>query len=349
MSDLAAQDLALERELSTRFQELQIRQDAQNSQNAEKARADSIVAAMDRVNAARSSAGDILSQLQRDEERINIARQSGSAGEIESLTRLGEVRKEAYSALLKQIELYERQSAIDPAGMTDKQREALEAMAPQIDSLRLQAEKLAAELDPLGDKIDQIFEDAFADAFTDFVTGTKTATEAFAAFGQSVIQQLAKIAAQQMAMQIFGMIGGKSSGGSWLGAALGLSFGTNPFSTQSMMLARQTFAEGGYTGSGGKYEPAGIVHAGEYVFTQDEVRAAGGPSVMDSLRKGLRGYANGGYVASPSAPVMSSSQQPINFTAINVLDPSLVGDYLSTDEGEKRLVNIMSKNKRAFA
>jgi hypothetical protein len=35
------------------------------------------------------------------------------------------------------------------------------------------------------------------------------------------------------------------------------------------------YAEGGYTGPGGKYQPAGIVHAGEFVFTQEQTRKAG--------------------------------------------------------------------------
>jgi hypothetical protein len=36
--------------------------------------------------------------------------------------------------------------------------------------------------------------------------------------------------------------------------------------------AAGAFAEGGYTGAGGKYEPAGTVHKGEFVFSQEAVR-----------------------------------------------------------------------------
>ena len=53
------------------------------------------------------------------------------------------------------------------------------------------------------------------------------------------------------------------------------------------------FAKGGYTGNGGKYEPAGIVHKGEYVMDADTVRKLG----VDRL-DALRGYANGGMVGS---------------------------------------------------
>lgn len=56
------------------------------------------------------------------------------------------------------------------------------------------------------------------------------------------------------------------------------------------------FASGGYTGAGGKYQPAGVVHKGEYVFDQDSVNKAGGPRALEAIRRGLRGYASGGFV-----------------------------------------------------
>ena len=67
------------------------------------------------------------------------------------------------------------------------------------------------------------------------------------------------------------------------------------------LIAAQTiagFANGGYTGHGGKYEPAGVVHKGEGVLTQEEVKALGGPQGFEDLRKSIRrGYATGGLVA----------------------------------------------------
>lgn len=61
------------------------------------------------------------------------------------------------------------------------------------------------------------------------------------------------------------------------------------------------FAEGGYTGSGGKYEPAGLVHKGEYVFPQHAVNRLGVPflhklSQSNSALSNVSGnYAYGGY------------------------------------------------------
>jgi hypothetical protein len=61
------------------------------------------------------------------------------------------------------------------------------------------------------------------------------------------------------------------------------------------------FADGGYTGPGGKYEPKGIVHGGEWVANQELVNdPKTGPIIkmLDSIRLDkLRGYADGGFVS----------------------------------------------------
>ncbi|MFA3138544.1 tape measure protein [Acinetobacter pittii] len=47
----------------------------------------------------------------------------------------------------------------------------------------------------------------------------------------------------------------------------------------------QGFADGGYTGSGGKYEAAGIVHKGEVVWSQEDIRRWGGVGLVENMRK----------------------------------------------------------------
>lgn len=60
------------------------------------------------------------------------------------------------------------------------------------------------------------------------------------------------------------------------------------------------FSSGGYTGDGGKYEPAGIVHRGEFVLNQTDVRNMGGVAGIERLRAlaggSGKGYADGGAV-----------------------------------------------------
>lgn len=55
------------------------------------------------------------------------------------------------------------------------------------------------------------------------------------------------------------------------------------------------FSNGGYTGSGGKYDPAGIVHKGEVVFSKEDIARWGGVGNVEKLRKN-GGYSDGGIV-----------------------------------------------------
>ncbi|TJV51160.1 MAG: hypothetical protein E5Y01_16365 [Mesorhizobium sp.] len=56
------------------------------------------------------------------------------------------------------------------------------------------------------------------------------------------------------------------------------------------------FDRGGWTGAGSRDEAAGIVHRGEIVWSQDDIRRAGGAGVVEGMRLGYRGYAMGGIV-----------------------------------------------------
>ncbi|MFW1989600.1 tape measure protein [Acinetobacter baumannii] len=47
----------------------------------------------------------------------------------------------------------------------------------------------------------------------------------------------------------------------------------------------QGFADGGYTGRGGKYQPAGIVHKGEVVWSQEDIKRWGGVGLVEKMRK----------------------------------------------------------------
>jgi hypothetical protein len=56
------------------------------------------------------------------------------------------------------------------------------------------------------------------------------------------------------------------------------------------------FADGGYTGDGGKYQPVGVVHGGEFVLTKEQTANAGVGNLY-ALAKYLDGYASGGLVS----------------------------------------------------
>lgn len=79
------------------------------------------------------------------------------------------------------------------------------------------------------------------------------------------------------------------------------------------------FADGGYTGGGGKYDPAGVVHKGEFVFTKEATQRLGVDNLYRLMDAGKRGYASGGHVGG-SAPM--SVTQPTAFIARN---PQIAG------------------------
>lgn len=103
------------------------------------------------------------------------------------------------------------------------------------------------------------------------------------------------------------------------------------------MIAAQTiagFANGGYTGHGGKYEPAGIVHKGEGVLTQEEIKAIGGPQGFEDLRKSIRrGYSAGGLVADTHRVGMGAVNA-INSGGATVVQPKVVINNYSSEKVE---------------
>ncbi|MCE1983132.1 phage tail tape measure protein [Enterobacter ludwigii] len=117
-----------------------------------------------------------------------------------------------------------------------------------------------------------------ASTLTDFFT---TGKSNFSDFLTTFLKGIA-----QMLTQLALVNGMKSSfGGTGIGAFIGFSGGG----------LVPGFDSGGYTGDGGKYQPKGVVHGGEFVFTKEATSALGVGNLY-ALMRGTQGYANGGYV-----------------------------------------------------
>ena len=118
------------------------------------------------------------------------------------------------------------------------------------------------------------------------------------------------------------------------------------------------FSDGGYTGPGGVYEPAGVVHKGEVVWSQRDVARAGGVGAVEAMRRGLRGYADGGAVGYqlPAAVSMDIGRdvQPAATTLHNqqvfnlVDDPNRILDVLGSKQGERVMTVLISRNPQKF-
>jgi lambda family phage tail tape measure protein len=124
------------------------------------------------------------------------------------------------------------------------------------------------------------------------ILGRETAAGKAAAIAQATIDTYAS------AVSSYNSLSGIPIVGPALGAvAAGLAVVAGLLNVKKIATTKtpntQGFASGGYTGTGGKYEPAGVVHRGEYVIESERVNRLGVP-FLESL--GRIGYANGGYV-----------------------------------------------------
>ena len=96
------------------------------------------------------------------------------------------------------------------------------------------------------------------------------------------------------------------------------------------------YATGGYTGNGSKYEPAGIVHKGEYVITK-EATARLGRGFLDQLNYGgSTGYATGGLVGdSSTVPTLPNNAQASQNNTITItVNVDQNGNTHSQTEGQ---------------
>ncbi|WP_119254383.1 phage tail tape measure protein [Shinella zoogloeoides] len=138
----------------------------------------------------------------------------------------------------------------------------------------------------------------FAESFTSSLSGLLTGTQDLNGAVRNLINSLID-AALQAALLGKGPLGGLGGVG---GGLFGLLFG---------------FSEGGYTGDGGKYQAAGVVHRGEYVLSKEATRRAGVAN-LDALHSSLKGYAAGGYVGGAPA-IRKPDLKAANSNATNVV------------------------------
>ncbi|RDF11281.1 phage tail tape measure protein [Haemophilus paraphrohaemolyticus] len=149
--------------------------------------------------------------------------------------------------------------------------------------------------------------DGMADQLTNFVM---TGKADFRSLTVSILSDISKMIIKMMILNAVKAAFGGFSGGGLVGGTE-----VNGNATYGM----GTWATGGYTGDGGKYTPAGIVHRGEYVITK-EATARLGKGYLDYLNYGTRGFASGGGVAVPNVPMpnVSSSGASSNQVSINI-------------------------------
>lgn len=280
------------------------------------------------------------------------------------------VRQQRLNALLDKSVKYQNQMAEktkalqDTAGMGSKQQERYRANAQmaadwknnggslddaQFKQMQAASEQFYAQQDAqmldwkagfthawadIGNEVNDVYsnigsitQNAFngmATVLTDFVM---TGKASFSDFARSVISD---ITSMLIKMALFNAMSAAFGGG-----------GT--FSFASMF--SKGFANGGYTGNGGKYEPKGVVHGGEFVFTKEATSRLG----PENLYRLMRGYASGGLVGSNGSSgsgvtnggnVAASAAMVFSMGDVNITMGS-GQDRKGLEQGVRQIVNDM--------
>ncbi|MBA1270907.1 MULTISPECIES: phage tail tape measure protein [Pseudomonas] len=163
-----------------------------------------------------------------------------------------------------------------------------------------------------------LFTNAFGNMEDAVVNFVKTGKLSFKDFADGVISDLIRIQIHQAAAGFLGMAFGAITGGG--GAALGPAVMTG----SSQTISRVDFSGGGYTGDGGKFEPKGVVHGGEFVVKKEVVSQPGAREFLERMNANSNGYADGGYVNPTAAAAASSTTQSV---AVNGGSPSITQQF----------------------
>lgn len=277
----------------------------------------------------------IFGSQSRQEHTLQLSVTAGLTSELDAKRQILEMNTRTADQIAALLPRMQELAAItgDPsmaAGLAD--------MELRVQGLRTQANQLKNTFsDALGN--------SFANALESLADGTATLGDAVRGFVADLAKAMAQWAAQQLAMRaassIMGMFGATAVG----------------------------FSSGGYTGHGGKYQPAGTVHKGEFVHRQEVVRQPGALAFLSEFNrvgmaalKSWQGYADGGLVVpgAHSGVPTSANFQPATVnvggsTVDNRLQLNLIDDpdriasmAFGSRQGQEAFTVMLSRNPAKF-
>lgn len=207
----------------------------------------------------------------------------------------------------------------------------------------------------------------FSEELSKVIQGSESLSDAFANVGQqildSVIPALIQMGIQWMANQVMAQTmsatstaqvvaqneaitasampaAAATSVASWGSAAV--VGGAVLMALLASMAMMKGFSSGGYVGNGGKYEPMGIVHGGEYVFDKESTRRLGVGN-LEALRSNAGTLTNNNITNNYNNQTYGTGGGA-NVNVVNVLDPQMVSRYMKSEEGSKSVLNVIKNN-----
>lgn len=265
---------------------------------------------------------DLAKQQTEARKRLNDAIQQGldRAQFEQTLTGMSADQRRV------ELELYDRIAEAKRNGVTLSDQEIADmrqklTLTDQLDQKNRQAAQSQNALQQAG----MFFGQQFTSSLSGLLTGTTTVTDAVRSLANALID--ASLQAMLLGQGPLAALFGTSGGGGLFGAIFG-------------------FADGGYTGQGGKYEPAGVVHKGEYVMSKRATDRIGVGNLEALHRGALAGFDRGGYVG--SAPAVRRAHMPANQNTpvaqpIQINAPITVNGSAGTPEQNADLAKQMQK------
>lgn len=232
--------------------------------------------------------------LEQDRQKAEVERQKALSESkanittfLNSLKTENELLKDTAKSLSVSVattdkELMSLFNTLKANNLNTTELQFLQANKTYIDSLKEQQNALVEQQKALEDS---------ADALEDYIARLKGLT------GDNAISQ--RLAQQRAIEGISSYRSGEITGSELVSILSSLESSLSRTALEALTTALSGFADGGYTGNGGKYDVAGVVHKGEYVVPQNLVR--NNPNTiafLESQRKGGRStsgqYYNGG-------------------------------------------------------
>lgn len=315
------------------------------------ARAATIQANLAKLQADLAKKGEDLSKANKDlakaQDATSKSTEGNSAQAIKNRDALKELVKSYQDQIIKMAESGASQSELSSAA--ERLRQDFIRQATQLGYNRNEVNKYANSFRDVSTAISQVPRNVTVE-----VKGMNPALAALKEFASKAAQSATAAQKALNGVRMPNLTGGGGGYGLGVNAADDYRKGfqdqmaRTPVAIQGYLLQGQQvyrvpgtslkmYDTGGYTGAGGKYEPAGIVHKGEYVVKKEWVNQRTGLPNMDALGKLTRGssgssYASGGYVGgsgfSGSVDLSAASIQHIARAVqpFLVIDGKLVGE-----------------------
>lgn len=207
----------------------------------------------------------------------------------------------------------------------------------------------------------------FSEELSKVIQGSESLSDAFANVGQqildSVIPALIQMGIQWMANQVMAQTMSATSTAQVVAQNEAITASALPAATATSvaswgsaaviggavlmallasMAMMKGFSSGGYVGNGGKYEPMGIVHGGEYVFDKESTRRLGVGN-LEALRSNAGTLTNNNITNNYNNQTYGTGGGA-NVNVVNVLDPQMVSRYMKSEEGSKSVLNVIKNN-----